>query len=70
MAPIVYFSSIAAIALILLIGAIFDLALWITRVETISDWLRAHPLWYIVPALMLVFFVAGLGIHLLLLKPR
>jgi threonine/homoserine/homoserine lactone efflux protein len=57
------FSVIAIFTLVILVG-ILDGILALSSEQTISDWLRDNPAWFLWPAGLMVLFLTFLAIHL------
>lgn len=64
MAATLYFVALALIAAILIGTGIADLAFWLTNHRTISEMLREHMSWFVVPVAITLSFLAALTIHL------
>lgn len=64
MAQGIYFAGLAIIALVLIMGGLADAALWYASKRTITDFLRGHPYWFLVPASLMLLFLVGLSLHL------
>jgi hypothetical protein len=64
MAPVYYLTAVAVVFGTLLVAGLIDLGLDLTGQGTMSVWLRTQPLWFWVPAVVLVVFLVALGIHL------
>jgi len=66
MAPVVWYTALGVLALVVLAAGVTDVVLSEQGVETVSDWLRIHRAWYWVPAGTAVALIVLLGIHLFL----
>ena len=64
MAGTYYIGAVATIGLVLVVVGILDLQMHLWYQPTITDWLRDHPAWFILPACSTVLFLALLGLHL------
>lgn len=65
----VWWLSLAAIALIILAGALTDLGLWLLGKTTITDYLRAFPDAFWVPAVSMIVLIGLLAFHLFI-RPK
>jgi hypothetical protein len=63
-AVLVYVSALCAIASAIITGGFCDLMLFLGGEQTISSWLRLHPLWFVFPAGLMLIFIIGLTFHL------
>jgi hypothetical protein len=55
---------LTTIPLILVLAGVADLVLFLDKVPTISVWLRQHPVYFWVPAVLMVLFIVLLALHL------
>jgi hypothetical protein len=59
-----YISALFGVIAIILWGGGVDFTLWLRSEQTISQWLRMHPVWWHVPLAGMLFFLALLHLHL------
>ena len=69
MAALLWKAAVLLIVVLVVAGGALDLGLYLWGQVTISDWLRLHPGWFIVPTLLLLLFLALLALHLFGLPP-
>ena len=67
MAGTLYFYVLVCLAAVLLAGGMADFLLWLDGDQTISGWLRKHPLLFWLPATMIYVFLGLLALHLFVL---
>ena len=67
MAPMVYKTATILIFTAIALGGVMDFNFWLRNDETISEWLRGNPSWFIVPSLFMGLFLLGLALHLYVL---
>lgn len=66
MASDIYWSTIALIFAAIIWAGAMDCLLWRRQQRTITDALREHPSWYMLPALSTILFLVALATHLYL----
>ena len=64
MAQTVYLAAVAVIFAALVLAGVFDAGLAAANCQTISDWLRLHPLYYWIPVGVTLAFLCALTVHL------
>jgi uncharacterized membrane protein YbhN (UPF0104 family) len=66
----VYKTCLLLVFLVIVAGGIFDLGFYLNGEATISEWLQANPLWFFIPALLMLLFILALMFHLFVLPPK
>lgn len=62
----VYAGTLFALCAVIAWAGAVDCYFWLDGQPTLTDFLRAHPIWYYVPLVAILFFVALLTTHLFL----
>lgn len=61
---LVFFLALGLIVVAWAGAGLADFGLWLAGDPTISRWLRQHPRWFVVPAVLTVVFLFLLAVHL------
>lgn len=69
MAALVWITAVVIVALVFLFAGAADYVLSWDGMRTITNWLRQHPLWFYIPAGILILFLIVLGLHIARLLP-
>lgn len=68
-APQLWFVALGSVAFVVLVTLLGDLVLKLMGRQTISQWLRLHPRWYVWPLGAVLFGLAVLTVHQLYVIP-
>lgn len=62
----IYAGTLFALCAVLLWSGAVDMYFWLNGEPTITDFLRAHPRWFLAPLVGVMVFAAALVTHLFL----
>jgi hypothetical protein len=62
-----YIGIVALMFGLFVLAVVVDMEIIAAGKESMTDWLRAHPVWFWVPAISVMVIIAGLIIHLFVL---
>lgn len=63
-APVIYVITLITVFSLIALAGIIDVAFVVTDHETISDWLRLNPRWFLIPLVITLTFLGFLSLHL------
>lgn len=63
-AAILYVFTVALLLTVIALAILADAVLAFSRQPTMTAFLRAHPLWFFMPAALLLLFLLLLAVHL------